>query len=66
MTAMIGGASPLGKGRSRAKKLAWKAKYLKNRAARAAFNSEWKGECRNKNAVLFHSGLTALSMGLGS
>ena len=66
MNATIGGASPLGKGRSRAKKLAWKAKYLKNRAARSAFNAEWKGECKNKGAGLFHSGLTALSMGLGS
>lgn len=56
--------SPLGLGRSSAKRAKWKAKWLANRRARAAFNAEWKGECRGKNLQLFHEGLKALSLGL--
>jgi len=57
--------SPLGLRRSRAKRQQWKLKYMQNRSARSAFNAEWKGECKNRNANSFHEGLKALSLGLG-
>ena len=57
--------SPLGLTRTAAKKAKWKLKGIQNRAARSVFNSEWKGECKNRNANMFHEGLKALAMGLG-
>ena len=59
-----GSHSPLGLGRSAAKRAKWRAQYLKNREARSVFNSTYKGEIKGLAKLAeYHAGIKALSMG---